>query len=188
MKLNELNKMFNDFGRYMVSQSKRNLTRDQKGGGPLYESIKYKINNKDGKFEFYFEMEEYGEFQDKGVKGADPSNISPNAKITGQQASSSPYKFGSGTYSGSWKKFVRSVAAWAQMKNIRFRDAKGRYSKGNYQSLGYVIASNIYNRGLKPSFFYTKPFDKAFERLPDDLFESFAVDIEHGLIEQINKK
>jgi len=188
MNLKELNKMFNDFGRYMVNESRANLKKDKKGGGPLSESIKYKINNKDGKFEFYFEMQEYGEFQDKGVKGADPSNISPNAKITGQQAPNSPYKFGSGTYSGSWKKFVRSIAAWAQMKHVRFRDKKGRYSKGDYQSLGYVIASNIYNRGLKPSFFYTKPFNKAFERLPDDLFESFAVDIEHGLIEQTTKK
>jgi hypothetical protein len=188
MKLNELNKVLNDFGKYMVSQSKKNLTRDKKGGGPLYESIKYNIIKTKGKIEFDFEMQEYGEIQDKGVKGADPSNISPNAKLKGQQAPSSPYKFGSGSYAGSWKKFVRSIAAWAQMKNIRFRDKKGRYSKGTYQSLGYVIASNIYNRGLKPSFFYTKPFNKAFEQLPDDLFESFAVDIEHGLIKQTNKQ
>lgn len=189
MKLQELNKMFNDFGKYMVQQSKKNLTKDKKGGGPLYNSITYEVDDKDkSKIVFTFSMQDYGEFQDKGVKGKDPQKISPNAKIKGQQAPNSPYRFGSGTSSGTMDSFITKVSAWAQMKNIRFRDPKGRYAKGNYRSLGYVIATNIYNRGLKPSFFYTKPFNKAFENLPDQLFESFAVDIETGLTEQINKK
>ena len=198
MKLEELNKMFNDFGKYMVSQSKSNLTRGKKAGGPLYNSITYDVDDKQkDKVIFTFSMQDYGEFQDKGVKGADPARLSPNAKIKGQQAPNSPYKYGSGSYSGSWKNFVRSVSSWAQIKNIRLRQYKmvdgksvatGKFAKGNYESIGYVIASNIYNRGIKPSFFYTKPFNKAFEQLPDELFESFAVDIEHGLIEQINKK
>tara|TARA_R110002012_G_C11515924_1_gene598930 strand:+ start:216 stop:809 length:594 start_codon:yes stop_codon:yes gene_type:complete len=197
MKLEELNKMFNDFGKFMVTQSKENLKTEKKGSGPLYDSITYDIDDSNGKFEFSFSMQEYGEFQDKGVKGADPSKLSPNAKLTGQQAPNSPYRFGSGTKKGTFKDFVRSVSAWAQIKNIRLRqytykDGKkkstGKFAKGNYESIGYVIAKNIYNRGLKPSFFYTKPFNKAFEKLPDELFESFAVDIEQGLIEQINKK
>tara|TARA_R110001592_G_scaffold101704_3_gene287656 strand:- start:1864 stop:2427 length:564 start_codon:yes stop_codon:yes gene_type:complete len=187
MKLQELNKMLNDFGKYMVQQSKSNLTRQKKGGGPLYNSITYDVKETDGKLLFEFEMQEYGEFQDKGVRGANPSNVSPNARLKGQQAPNSPYRFGSGTQAGTMNSFIDKVAAWAQIKNIRFRDKKGRYSKGDYRSLGYVIASNIYNRGLKPSLFYTKPFDKAFERLPDELFESFAVDVEHGITEQINK-
>ena len=166
MKLEELNKMFNDFGKYMVSQSQKNLKDLGKGGGPLENSITYDVDDKQkGKVIFEFLMQDYGEFQ--------------------------------GSAKGKWKDFVRSIAAWAQIKNIRLRqytykDGKkkstGKFAKGNYQSIGYVIASNIYNRGLKPSFFYTKPFNKAFENLPDELFESFAVDIEHGIIEEINKK
>jgi hypothetical protein len=35
-------------------------------------------------------MEDYGVFQDKGVKGKDPSKVSKNAKIKGQQAPNSP--------------------------------------------------------------------------------------------------
>ena len=198
MKLEELNKMFNDFGEYMVSQSKKNLKDLGKGGGPLENSITYDVDDKQkGKVIFEFLMQNYGEFQDKGVKGANPTKLSPNAKKTGQQAPNSPYRYGSGSAKGKWKDFVRSISAWAQIKNIRLRqytykDGKkkstGKFAKGNYESIGYVIASNIYNRGLKPSFFYTKPFNKAFENLPDELFESFAVDIEHGIIEQINKK
>ncbi len=197
MKLDELNKMFNDFGKYMVTESQKNLQTDKKGGGPLYNSITYDVDDSNGKFVFTFSMQDYGEFQDKGVKGADPSKLSPNAQIKGQQAPNSPYRFGSGSAKGTWKTFVQSVAAWAQIKNIRLRQYKtvngvrkstGKFAKGNYESIGYVIAKNIYNRGLKPSFFYTKPFNKAFEQLPDELFESFAIDVEHGFNEQINKK
>ena len=49
-------------------------------------------------------MEDYGVFQDKGVKGKDPSKVSPNAKITGQQAPNSPFKFGTGK-TGNYNEF-----------------------------------------------------------------------------------
>jgi hypothetical protein len=63
-------------------------------------------------------MEDYGVFQDKGVKGKDPSKVSKNAKIKGQQAPNSPYKFGSGNYSGQWSKFVGKLEVWAKKKRI----------------------------------------------------------------------
>ena len=175
MELKEINKIFKDFGEYMVTESQKNLKSFGKGSGPLYNSISYDVNDKSNKVIFDFYMEDYGLFQDQGVKGADPKKLSPNAKITGQQAPNSPYRFGSGSARGKWKDFVRSISSWAQIKNIRLRqytykDGKkkstGKFAKGNYESIGQIIASNIYNRGLKPSFFYTKPFNKAFENLP----------------------
>jgi hypothetical protein len=185
MELKEINKIFKDFGEYMVTESQKNLKSFGKGSGPLYNSISYDVNDKSNKVIFDFYMEDYGLFQDQGVKGADPKKLSPNAKITGQQAPNSPYRFGSGSARGKWKDFVRSISSWAQIKNIRLRqytykDGKkkstGKFAKGNYESIGQIIASNIYNRGLKPSFFYTKPFNKAFENLPQELFDGFAVD------------
>ena len=191
MELKELNKIFNDFGKYMVSQSKSNLTRKKKGGGPLYDSLSYKVDDtQEGKVIFDFIMQDYGEFQDQGVKGANPSNLSPNAQKTGQQAPNSSYKFGSGNYSGTWNKFVAGLAAWAQIKNIRLRQYKmvngvskptGKFAKGNYNTIAQIIAKNIYNRGLKPSYFYTTPFNRAFENLPDEVLNSFAVDFTKGL-------
>jgi hypothetical protein len=174
MEFKEINKIFNEFGKYMVSESQKNLKSFGKGSGPLYNSLSYKVTDDPNKVTFDFFMEDYGLFQDQGVKGANPKKLSSNAKITGQQAPNSPYKFGSG-----------SVASWAQIKNIRLRqytykDGKkkstGKFAKGNYDTIGQIIASNIFNRGLKPSFFYTKPFNYAFENLPEDLFDSFAVD------------
>jgi hypothetical protein len=117
-------------------------------------------------------------FQDKGVKGKDPSKVSKNAKIKGQQAPNSPYKFGSGNYSGQWSSFVGKLEVWAKRKNIRLRDEKGRFKRGNYKTIAQVIAGNIYNRGIKPSMFFTTPFQKAFKDLPEELILSFGLDLE----------
>ncbi len=185
MDFKEINKIFKDFGNYMVAESQKNLKTLGKGNGPLYNSLSYKVKDEPGKVTFDFYMEDYGLFQDQGVKGANPKKLSPNAKLTGQQAPNSPYRFGSGSAKGKWGDFVRSVSSWAQIKNIRLRqytykDGKkkstGKFAKGNYDTIGQIIASNIYNRGLKPSFFYTKPFNYAFENLPKELFDGFAVD------------
>ena len=123
-------------------------------------------------------MEEYGMYQDQGVKGKNPSKVSPNAKIKGQQAANSDYRFGSGSSSGKWDDFVGGIEKWAKRKNVRFRDKKGRFKKGTYKSLAYVIANNIYNRGIKPSLFFTKPFEKAFKDLPQDIVKAYALDVE----------
>jgi hypothetical protein len=68
---------------------------------------------------------------------------------------------------------------YAKAKNIRFRQGKtGKFAKGGYDSMGYVIANNIYNRGIKPSLFFTKPFEKRFKTLPQELIAAFVNDAE----------
>jgi hypothetical protein len=63
-------------------------------------------------------------------------------------------------------------------RNIRLRDEKGRFKRGNYKTIAQVIAGNIYNRGIKPSMFFTTPFQKAFKDLPEELILSFGLDLE----------
>lgn len=189
---NELNKTLKAFGKYVVDQSKANLEKDGKSGGELYNSVSYNLIQEANAFLLEFLMEDYGIFQDKGVKGADPENISPNSKIRGQQAPNSPYRFGSGSKRGTFKTFTAKMAEFAKNKNIRFRIPKGQkgagqFKTGNYKSMGYVIAKNIYNRGLKPSYFFTKPFEQAFANLPDELLNQFAIDVENQLTLGIKK-
>ena len=175
--------VLNKFGKYVVQQSKSNLTKDKKGNGALYNSIAYTLDVEKNIFLLDFLMENYGDFVDQGVKGKNPSRVSPNSKIQGQQAPNSKFKFGSGTKRGTFKKFASKMAVFAKSKNIRFRQGKsGKFAKGNYKSMGYVIASNIYNRGLKPTMFFTKPFEQAFNKLTPDITKSFLLDIEQGII------
>jgi hypothetical protein len=118
------------------------------------------------------QMPDYGFYQDEGVKGADPNQVSKNAKIKGQQAPNSRFKF---------KRRIPSAPfeQWAKFRNIRLRDAKGKFKKGNYKSIGYIIAKNVWARGIKPSLFFTKPFEDGYKKYIDtDLIKAFGDDIE----------
>jgi hypothetical protein len=120
----------------LYNKARSNLTKSEKNvSKQLYNSLDYDLNVSKNSFSLSILMEDYGLFQDKGVKGKDPSKVSKNAKIKGQQAPNSPYKFGSGNYSGQWSSFVGKLEVWAKRKNIRLRDEKGRFKRGNYKRL-----------------------------------------------------
>jgi hypothetical protein len=177
MKQSEVQKELERFRNYVIAEARKNLTRDKKNVSKgLYQSLKGNVKAMPNSFSMEFEMNDYGKFQDKGVKGKDPSKVSKNARIKGQQAPNSPYKFGSGSASGQWGMFVSNIQKWAQKRNIRLRDDKGKYKKGGYSTIAQIIAGNIYNRGIKPSLFFTKPFEAAFKRLPEELVEKFGLD------------
>ena len=177
MENTEVQKELIKFRDYVIKQSKSNLTRlKKKSSGSLYNSLKGVVKTMPNSISIEFSMEDYGVFQDAGVKGADPSKVSPNAKIKGQQAPNSKYKFGSGSHAGTWDKFTSSLEKWARSKNIRLRDEKGKFKKGNYKTISQIIARNIYARGLKPSMFFTKPFEDAYKRLPEELVEKYGLD------------
>ena len=185
--LSNVKEELDSFAKYVITQSRANLTRAKKGGGKLYKSLNSNVKVSKNSFELSFLMESYGVFQDKGVKGKDPSKVSPNAKITGQQAPNSRYKFGSGN-TGNYKEFVLSIEEWAKRKNVRLRDKKGRFTKGDYKTISHIIAGNIYNRGIKPSLFFTKAFNKGYENIDEKLKKAFALDIEKLMDNSINNK
>ena len=177
MKQSEVQKELERFRDYIIKEARSNLTRNKKNDSKgLYQSLKGNVKAMPNSFYMDFEMNDYGKFQDKGVKGKDPSKVSKNARIKGQQAPNSPYKFGSGSAAGQWGMFVSNIQKWAQKRNIRLRDDKGKYKKGGYSTIAQIIAGNIYNRGIKPSLFFTTPFEAAFKRLPDELVEKFGLD------------
>jgi hypothetical protein len=186
--MNNRQEVLNRFIKHVVSQAKKNLTTKNKNASKkLYNSINGEAKAFPNSIGIYFEMEEYGFYQDQGVRGANPSKVSKNAKIRGQQAPNSRFKFGSGSSRGSWGSFVGSIEKWAKRRNIRLRDEEGKFKKGNYKTIAKIIASNIYARGLKPTFFFTKPFEAAFKNLPDDLIESYGFEVE-DLFDSIMKQ
>lgn len=42
----------------------------------------------------------------------------------------------------------------------------------------FLITRAIYNKGLKPTNFFSKAFEAGFKRLPDDLNKAFGLDVE----------
>lgn len=196
MDFKKLKTALNLFGKTVVANSKKKLDSNS----PLARSIKFHLQENPQALEMDFFMKQYGLFYDQGVRGKNPSKVSPNAKIKGQQGvgrdivtgqfKKSPYRFGSGKSRGTFKSFKEAMTKFARKKNIRFRNSDGTFSKGGFESMGYIIASNIYNRGLRGSLFFTNPFMKAYKNLPKEMEESFALDIKKFFdftIKNINK-
>lgn len=158
MQLKSLNDVLNKFGKYVIQQSRSNLTKGKKNvDKKLYNSLDYKIKKKPLSIEF--SMESYGQFQDKGVSGTIKKYNTPY-KFTTKQPPSKP------------------IADWAKKRKIRLRDSRGRFAKGTYNTIGFLIARSIKKKGLKPSLFFTKPFEKGFQRLGNDLRTGFINDIQ----------
>ena len=163
MKQQFVNDALHRFAKVVITQSRANLTRQRKNvDNKLYDSLAYDLEVGSNSFSLSLLMEDYGNFQDKGVSG---NEIKYNT----------PYSF------KDKMPPVKPLAEWAKKRRIRLRDDKGRFTKGNYNTIGFLIARSIKRKGIKPSLFFTKPFEKHFEKLPQEVIEAFALDIEQFL-------
>lgn len=154
----------NKFAKYVIQQSRTNLTKQKKNAsGELYGSLGYDLKVNPNSFSLEFYMADYGAYIDEGVHGSKSSYI---------ESRNSRFK-----YSGRFKTIpTKALDAWTIKKGIAPRDAKGRFI--DRQSLKYVIAKSIYEKGIKASLFFTKPFEKAFDNLPPEVVEAFGLDID----------
>jgi hypothetical protein len=76
MQLDETREALNKFAKYVVQQSRSNLTKSGKNvSKELYNSLGYDLNVSKNSFSLSLLMEDYGMFQDKGVKGKDPAKF-----------------------------------------------------------------------------------------------------------------
>ncbi len=159
---NENAKRFlNDFRNYVVKESKSNLTRLKKSSSKkLYNSIKGNVKVSKNSMSVDFQMEEYGLFQDKGVSGKKTKYKTPYS-----------YK--------SKMPPPKKLDKWIVRKGIAPRNEKGQLM--TRKSLQFVIARGIYINGIKPSLFFTKPFEKAYKRMPNELIEKYGLDLDDFL-------
>ena len=168
MKQSEVQEELNRFSKSVIKEARKNLTTLKRNNTKgLYESLKGNVKAMPNSLSIEFEMNLYGQFQDKGVKGKNPSLVKNGV----QKAPNSPYSF------KNKMPPMEPLSRWAQKKNIRFRNADGTYAKGGYKTLGFWLQKRIYAQGIKPSLFFTKPFEAAFKRLPDLLIEKFGLDM-----------
>ena len=163
------------FGKAVVKQSRTNLTKlNREDTKALYNSLKYDLDVHKNSFSLSFEMLEYGMYVDQGVKGKSSSSKAPR----------SPFRFGTGT--GKKGGLTRSIEKWVKRKGIQFRNKKGQYITSKNTS--FLISRSIYQKGIKPSLFFTKPFEAAFNRLPDELIVQFGLDVNEFLEETVKNK
>ena len=154
--MSEFRKALDKYAKYVIQQSRANLTRKgQKASGKLYQSLGYKIQGSKVKFE----SEEYGVYQDQGVRGA---------KSTYSESSKSPFKYTSKMPPS------RVFDKWTVKKGIAPRDEQGRFI--NRKSLNYLIARSIYKKGIRATMFFTKPFERGLDLYGDEIVAGYIED------------
>jgi len=169
MRLKKTEAALEAFKNFVIQQARTRLTKSKKNvSKELYNSLTGNVKAMPNSINVDFEMEDYGLFQDKGVSGKEKKYNTPYSYTTKMPP-------------------VKPLAAWAKSKNIRLRDAQGKYKKGNYNTIGFLIARSIYNKGIKPSLFFTKPFEQGFKKLPDELINSFGLDVDDFLAFTFNE-
>lgn len=169
MRLNT-EKELNKFWKYVIQQSRSNLTKKKKNASKeLYNSLKYDVKVSKNSFETSFYSEDYGKFIDKGVKGVG------GTKANGQQWKKK--KVTNNLYKYTNKKPPASAFnGWVIKRGLAGRNAKGQFT--SRKSLMFAVANSVYHTGLETTNFFTKPFEKAFERLPEQIIEAYALDLD----------
>lgn len=160
------------FGKYVVQQSKSNLSKKKhRDTSNLYNGIKFEVTKQKDSTTLSFDFgtaNNYWQFVDKGVKGVSSSAKAPN----------SPFKFGTGTGKGGG--LTKGINGWVARKRIQFQDRKTKQFL-SYKATAFLIIRSIWHKGLETTNFFTKPFEQAFKRVPDDIYAAYALEVEEQL-------
>ena len=155
------------FAEGVVQQAKANLVREKKNvTGTLSASLQYEIEVGPNSLALRWKMDElapYWKFQDYGVQG----------KSSNSKAPSSPFRFGTG--SGMAGGLSRAIEKWVAARRFQFRDKKGRFL--SYDSTAFLVSRSIYNKGIKTTSFFTRPFQLNFQQLPEEIATAYALEL-----------
>ena len=167
--MSEFKKAMEKYAKYVIQQARSNLSKGKNNASKqLYNSLSYDVKqnrSSGGRFasgynaEFY--MEDYGIYQDQGVHGAKSSYVE-NRK--------SPFRY------STKQPPAKAFDKWIKIKGIKGRDKKtGRFITD--QSLKFLIARSIKNKGIRASMFFTKPFEAGIKKYEDDIAQGYGDEI-----------
>jgi hypothetical protein len=159
------------FAKGVVEQARANLVRENKNvTGTLYNSLQYEVEAGPNSLALRWKMDKlapYWKFQDYGVQG----------KSSNSKAPSSPFRFGTG--SGMSGGLTKAINGWVRARRFQFQ-SREKGSKGqflSYDSTAFLITRSIYNKGIRTTSFFTRPFQLNFEQLPEELATAYALEL-----------
>ena len=162
----------NEFGREVVKLAKINIgaTRTVNGkrrridsSGKLRKSINYSLKTHKNSFSFFIEMEDYGEWVDKGRKP------------------------GKGIPKDALFKWIKTKPI--RVRDLK-TNSFVKQTESRIKSLAFLINRKIKEEGIAATNFLKEPFDKKFKDLPNELLEAYALDLEKFLensLDNLNK-
>jgi hypothetical protein len=162
--MSETLKALQKFRDLVVTEAKANLRSQGKdSSGKLSNSIEGTVKEMPNSIMLQFGMLPYGNFQDKGVSGTKKKYNTPYSYTTKMPPPS-------------------KLDKWIVRKGIAPRSKTGKFQ--SRKGIQFAIARSIFYNGIKPSLFFTKPFEKAYKTLPDVLIDKYGLDAEQ-LLNQI---
>lgn len=161
--LENVQKFLNDFKDHIIREAK---AKSPTSSGNLKNNITGYVKESANSIQITFEMPEYGFFQDQGVSGKKKKY---NTEFSYTDKMPPPSK----------------LDKWIVRKGIAPRKEGGQFA--SRKSLQFLIARSIYMNGIKPSLFFTKPFEAAFKKLPNELVEKYGLGMEE-LLDEIIKQ
>ena len=162
----EVQEVLNGFGKNVVRLSRRGF-RKQRASGKGERSINYSLDMFPNSFSLGFQMQDYVEYQDKGVSGV-------------KKKYPTPY-----TYTNK-KPPASAFDRWSVRRGIAPRDSAGRFL--SRQSINFAIANHIFQYGIRPKRFFSDAFEREFKDLPDELIEAYGLDMERFMIVTLDAK
>ena len=151
------------FGKSVIQQSRTRLTKDKSNfTKELYNGLTYQVDPKG--LSMSFSMPLHGAVLDEGISGTE---VKRSTRFT-YRATTNLIGFEAAT---------GTFAKWAKFRGIQGRSKKtGRFITN--KQLGFMIASSVKKKGRKGTEFFTKSLDQQFKKLPDEIAEEVAFDIE----------
>lgn len=166
--MDSVESVLNNFGKYVKQQSKSNLTKGKKRDtSALYDGINYQVIVTDNKWELIFTFgsaDNYWEFVDQGVKGREESTLAPT----------SPFQYRDKPPPSN------VITGWVTRKRFQFRKPNGKFK--SYKTTAFLISRSIQKRGLKTTFFFTKPYEAGFLRVPEEVYAAYSLEVDKKII------
>lgn len=167
-----LDKELRKFGRKVVSESKKNLNKNDIKDSNLSDSIKYSVRTKNNITSLTFTMNDYWEYVDAGVKG-----------VGGTKANGDSWKLKKVTNNKFKYKDkmppAKVFSKWSVRKGLAPRDSKGKFT--SRKSMQFAIAKSVYHTGLKTTDFFTDAFYNQIDKVSNDLGSALVLEIENRL-------
>ena len=168
MEFKNVERYLNSFGKFIIKQSRTNLTKAKKNvSKELYNSLRYTINtnNKDVTISFF--MADYGTFIDKGVSGNKKIN---NYRTYDGRSVESPFKYRSKMPPPG------IIEKWIQARGLKGRNNQtGRFITN--KSFAYLIARKIKRDGIKGISFFQRPLELGMKRYGKQILQAIGKDI-----------
>ena len=155
------------FLKAVIKKAKDNLkSKNISASGKLANSFKSYIKESANSIEASIEAEDYLPFIDRGVEGVK----------SGKSLSGFKFKSKGGKRGLKGMPPPSAFDKWNVIRGRAGRDEKGRFL--TRKQLNFKTAVGVFNYGIKPTKFFTNPFEDEFSKLPDDLVEAYGLDID----------